>query len=185
MSFLSRLIIGLVSGLALVIAGVGVTGYFLYSKSRVDALKPVSAIVVLGGEHDGREAYAIALARQGVSNNVVLSNPHWSGDKEMAAYCALEDPSITVHCVRPNPATTRGEAQFTRELAAEHGWTSVLVISWRYHLPRARYIFSQCFSGEVLARPVPRDYDFGPAEWEYNYLYQTMGFAKAFIQGDC
>ena len=84
-----------------------------------------------------------------------------------------------------NAANATGEALFTRGLAAEHGWTSVMVISWRYHLPRARYIFSQCFDGEIVMRPVPRDYDFSAAHWEYIYLYQTVGFVKAFFQGRC
>lgn len=167
------------------IAGVGVVGYFVYNKSSVDSVRPVDAIVVLGGERDGREAYGIELARQGVSKNVVLSNPYRKGDKEMAALCAIKDVRFTVSCIPPDPKTTRGEALFTRELAARNGWNSVLVISWRYHLPRARYIFSQCFGGEIIMRPVPREYDFSLAEWEYTYLYQTVGFVKAIAQGRC
>ncbi|ELB87504.1 hypothetical protein Rwratislav_39420 [Rhodococcus wratislaviensis IFP 2016] len=174
-----------VSIVALVVAGVGVVGFFVFTESRIDPLTPVDAIVVLGGEHDGREDYGVNLAQQGVARNVVLSNPYWQGDPWMTAFCAINDPRFTVTCVPPVPATTRGEAEFTRELAEKNGWNRVLVISWRFHLPRARYIFSQCFDGEIVMRPVPRDYNYSLAEWEYTYLYQTVGFIKAFVQGSC
>ncbi|MFE7416423.1 YdcF family protein [Rhodococcus sp. NPDC057529] len=163
--------------------GLGAGGHFIYATARADSIRPVDAIIVLGGERDGREEYGIDLARQSISTNVVLSNPYGPRERGMAEFCATRDPAFTVTCVRPQPSTTRGEALFTRDLAAQHGWTSVMVISWRYHLPRARYIFSQCFDGEIVMRPVPRDYDFSVAHWECIYLYQTFGFVKAFFQG--
>ncbi|QTJ69926.1 YdcF family protein [Rhodococcus sp. ZPP] len=169
----------------LAVAGLGGMGYFVYSKSRIDPVKPVDAIIVLGGEHDGREEYAMELARSGVSRTVVLSNAYGTRNQRMAVFCATKDTRFTVSCIPPVPETTRGEAQFTRQLAEQHGWNSVLVVSWQYHLPRARYIFSQCFDGEIIMRPVPRAYNFSLAEWEYMYLYQTVGFAKAFVQGSC
>jgi len=171
--------------IAIAIAGVGVVGYFTFTKSRVDAIEPVDAIVVLGGEHDGREEYGIELASRGISRNLILSNPHGVRDRKMPGFCATSDPRFTVTCVRPNPSTTRGEALFTRNLAVQNGWKSILVISWRYHLPRARYIFSQCFDGDLIMRPVPREYDFSLPEWGYTYVYQSVGFVKAFLQGPC
>lgn len=170
--------------LVLAVAMLGISGYFVYTKSRIDPVARVDAIVVLGGDHDGRQEYGIELAQQGISRNVVLSD--WlTGAEATAKYCAIVDTRFVVRCVRPVPSTTRGEALFTRRLAAENGWTSILVISWRYHLPRARYIFGQCFEGEIRMRPVPRDYRRSLAAWEYTYLYQTFGFAKAFLQGPC
>ncbi|RZL74973.1 MAG: YdcF family protein [Rhodococcus sp. (in: high G+C Gram-positive bacteria)] len=167
------------------VAGLGGVGYSLYSRSHVDPMRHVDAIIVLGGDRDGREEYGIELARQGVSANVVLSQPYGRGDRKVAEFCAIQDQQFTVTCVPPQPSTTRGEALFTRDLAVQHGWNSVMVISWRYHLPRARYIFSRCFDGDIVMRPVPRDYEFSVAHWEYIYLYQTVGFVKAFFQGRC
>ena len=60
-----------------------------------------------------------------------------------------------------------------------------MIISWRYHLPRARYIFGNCFPGRVLARAVPRDYAFNLADWEITYAYQAVGTLKAAVQGGC
>jgi uncharacterized SAM-binding protein YcdF (DUF218 family) len=185
MSRLKVFVRGAICALIVAIVGVGMAGYFVFTNSRVDVVRPVDAIVVLGGEHDGREEYGIELATRGISRNVILSNPHGGRDKKMPRYCATLDPRFTVTCVRPHPSTTRGEAMFTRDLAQRNGWRSILVVSWRFHLPRARYIFSQCFDGRILARDVPRRYDFSLAEWEYTYLYQTVGFAKAVLQGEC
>lgn len=185
MQRLRALVVGAVITLVAAITAIGIIGYPVYNKSRVDPLKSVDAIIVLAGEHDGREAYGIELARQGVSKDVVLSDPYSDRDKKMVGYCATKDSRFTVTCVAPQLATTRGEALFTRDLAAKQGWTSIMVISWRYHLPRARYIFSQCFDGEISMRPVPRDYEHSLAKWEYTYLYQTVGFAKAIVQGSC
>ncbi|WAM16828.1 YdcF family protein [Rhodococcus sp. JS3073] len=175
----------LVVGASLASFGLAAGGYFVYTDSEFDPVRPVDAIVVLGGEDDGRVQYGIELARHGVSQNVVLSDWFLGTSKKMAAYCATKDPGIVITCFPPTPPTTRGEAMFTSDLAAQHNWKSLLVISWRYHLPRARYIFSQCFKGEIVMRPVPRDYNFSLAEWGYTYLYQTVGFAKAFLEDPC
>ncbi|MGB7364027.1 MAG: YdcF family protein [Rhodococcus sp. (in: high G+C Gram-positive bacteria)] len=177
-----------VSSAALVVAGtmgLGVAGYALFTRAAEDPITPVDAIVVLGGEHDGREEYGLNLARSGVSDTVVLSNPYSSKDTRMAQWCASGTAELTVLCVPPVPGTTRGEAIFTQQLAAQHGWNHVMVISWRYHLPRVEYIFGQCFSGQVSVRAVPRSYDFSLADWEYTYLYQVAGFVKARMQGQC
>ena len=95
---------------------------------------------------------------------------------------------IEVLCPVPDPLTTRGEALMTRKLAAERSWDRVIVVSWRYHLPRAGYIFERCFSdapGAVIMHAMPKRYQFSPLTWEFLYAYQWGGLAKAFIQGEC
>lgn len=169
----------------LLVAGVGVYGYSTFTRASSDPITPADAIIVLGGEHDGREAYGISLAEQGVADTVVLSNPYGNGDPVMDKYCGTSTEKYSVLCEEPDPNTTRGEAIFTERLAQERGWDHVVVISWRYHLPRAEYIFGQCFDGDVTMRAVPREYNFSLVFWEYTYLYQIAGFAKAAIQGDC
>lgn len=164
---------------------VGVGGYFTFTKARIDEVGRADAIIVLGGEHDGREAYGVLLAERGVADTVVLSDPYGESDPVMDGFCGVETDEYDVLCVEPEPSTTRGEAIFTQQLADERGWDHVVVISWRYHLPRARYIFDQCFAGDVTMQAVPRGYNFSLVYWEYTYLYQLAGFAKAAIQGDC
>ncbi|MGY4783674.1 YdcF family protein [Rhodococcus opacus] len=175
-----KIVAAMIVAVVLTICSAG-AGYVVYNRSTVDEIRPVDAIVVLGGERDGREEYAFDLARQGISRNVVLSDPYGPYGTNLAARCGTRDPKFTVKCVPPNPGTTLGEAIFTRNLAIANGWNSVMVVSWRYHLPRARYIFSHCLSGrDVFMLPVPRTYS--AARWAYQYFYQSAGFLKAFVQ---
>lgn len=163
----------------------GASGTLLFARATADPLKQADAIVVLGGEHDGREAYGLKLAEQGYANTVLLSNPYPTWDKTMKAAC-LQRRDIRVICRPPVPSTTRGEALMARELAESFGWNTVIVVSWRYHLPRARRIFDECFGSttrRVIMRDVPRVYPFSVAEWQYTYLYQYGGWVKAEIVG--
>ncbi len=170
---------------AILVSIVGIGGYLEFTRASIDPIAKADAIIVLGGEHDGREAYGVALAERGVADTVVLSDPYGPSDKVMQKYCDTETPDYTVLCRKPKPGTTRGEAIFTQELALERGWNHVVVVSWQYHLPRARYIFGQCFGGDVTMQAVPRAYNFSLVFWEYTYLYQLAGFVKAGVQGDC
>lgn len=175
----------------IVLVDMWVSGYFLFQRVNNDPLQQADAIIVLGGEHDGREDYGITLARQGWANTVVLSNPYGAGDGVMEGAChdtEGERGRVEVLCPVPDPLTTRGEALMTRELAAERSWDRVIVVSWRYHLPRAGYIFERCFSdapGAVIMHAMPKRYQFSPVTWEFLYAYQWGGLAKAFIQGEC
>ncbi|GAB92326.1 YdcF family protein [Gordonia rhizosphera] len=171
---------------AITFAGVG---YQLFYREHQDPLVPADAIVVLGGEHDGREDYGLRLAAAGYADTVVISNPYINDDYNrggralMERVCNAGTPEIEVICFDPDPSTTRGEAMFVQRLAAERGWKSVIVISWRYHLVRARFIFGQCFDGDVIMRSVPRDYGRSPIFWSYQFAYQYGGLAKAVILG--
>lgn len=177
----------LITALVFVLFLNGATGTVFFAHARPDPLRKVDAIVVLGGEHDGREAYGIKLAEQGYAPTVLLSDPYRPRDQVMRRYCQRRD-DIEVICRPPVPSTTRGEALMARALADKRGWRSVIVISWRYHLPRARRIFDLCFAppgGIVVMRDVPRAYPFSVARWQYTYLYQYAAWVKAELQGAC
>ncbi|WP_231996792.1 YdcF family protein [Mycobacterium scrofulaceum] len=170
-----------------IVAVTGVAGYFVFSNATDSAESHVDAIVVLGGEHDGREGYALGLARRGIAPTVVLSNPYRAADPVMRKSCLQKD-GVEVLCIKPDPPTTRGEAIMTRRLAVERNWKSVLVLSWRFHLPRARLIFSRCLSNigvSTVAKAVPRQYSLPVWYWEYIYFYQFAGIAKAITIDDC
>lgn len=178
------IVIVVVAGL---VAGTfGYVGDRVFAQAKTDALRPVDAIVVLGGAHDGREMYGVDLARAGVSDTVAISDPYGPRDTnpDLPKACASSDANVSVTCFRPEPATTRGEAQWVEDMAAKHGWRTVMVISWRYHLPRARYIFGHCapdIHGVFVA--VPREYRHSALRWTIEYTYQTAAFAKAAVVG--
>ncbi|WP_233211572.1 YdcF family protein [Mycobacterium sp. shizuoka-1] len=170
----------------LVVAVLGVTGFVLFTRPHADPLSKADAIVVLGGENDGRLQYGLQLAEQGYAHTVVLSNAYAGNAADLADFdqaCASGTPAITVVCFTPSPFTTRGEAMYVTRLAKQHHWTHVIVVSWNYHVVRARYIFHQCFDGNVTMRPVPRAYDFPPWRWAAEYAYQYAGLVKALVLG--
>lgn len=163
-------------------------GYQMFYRDHQDALRKLDAIVVLGGDDDGREQYALELARAGYANTLVVSNPypyHKGSDpirrSNMRALCNASTAELKVVCFEPTPATTKGEASFVSKLAATRGWTSVMVISWRYHLVRARYIFGQCYSGEVAMRSVPGPYQKPFTGWTREFAYQYGALLKAAV----
>ena len=181
---LRRLVFVVVAVLLSFAIAAGVGGFFLFNRPHVDPLAKADAIVVLGGEWDNRVAYGLDLARRGYADTVLLSDGYIGHRADMARACADPIPGISVICFTPTPFSTRGEAIFTAELASEHHWSHVIVVSWNYHMVRARYIFSQCFAGDLIMRPVPRTYDkLGVRKWSWIYAYQYAALAKASILG--
>jgi uncharacterized SAM-binding protein YcdF (DUF218 family) len=162
-------------------------GYFVFTRARSSPLGEADAVVVLAGEHDGREEYGISLAQRGLASTVVLSNPYRSQDKLMRQLCDARYDRIQVICNRPQETTTRGEAMMTRELAVQRHWRRLIVVTWRFHIPRTRFIFGQCLSPEteVSYVAIPRQYLYSLATWNSQYLYQYAGFAKAAVATSC
>lgn len=158
-------------------------GYFLFTRPHGDALAKADAIVVLGGDPDGRIDYGLDLARQGYADTVVISDAWGDNDREINRACAAGTATLSVICFVPDPFSTRGEAMFTADLAREHGWKHVIVVSWNFHLVRARFIFGQCFDGELTMRPVPRHYDYHLGDWAGVYSYQYRALVKAVLLG--
>lgn len=165
----------------------GVSGIALFTNAKVDPLQHADAVVVLGGEHDGREDYGIQLARSGWAPTVVISDAYGKNDTVMRRVCKPQS-RIEVICARAPERTTRGEAEMMHTLAVKRSWSRIIVVTWRYHLPRARLIFRQCFSSNpsaVVMDAVPRRYDYSLARWQFIYAYQYAAFAKAEVMGKC
>jgi uncharacterized SAM-binding protein YcdF (DUF218 family) len=185
---LRRSLVAVTAILVVMVIGVGVSGHFLFATAAEDQLHAADAVVVLGGEHDGRERYGIELARRVGARDVVMSDPYPADDPLMRTLCNSKPSGINIICRRPSPLDTRGEAIMARELGQARGWQRIIVVSWRYHLPRVRYVFSQCYSaepGRAIIRETPRSYAFDAATWEYLYVYQYAGLIKAAVQGRC
>ena len=157
--------------------------YLLVAQPTVN--KPVrsDAILVLGPPLvDGRLDEALRLAAAHYAGTVVISIG-WDKGLQRVAACANDNPAYQVICFRPNPATTRGEAEELGRLARERGWHSVLVVTSRYHVSRARLIVSRCVPGSV--RVLAPASTLSPGDWLYQFAYQTGGFAKAFLHRSC
>lgn len=180
-------VVGLCAGVAALLL-VGISGRVVFTAPREDPLQRADAVFVLAGEHDGREDYGLRLVSEGLAPVLVLSNPYPQQDALMWRTCSMHLQAIEIICRRPDSLTTRGEAILARQLATERGWKKIVVVTWRYHLPRARLVFSQCYSSQataVVMRGVPRSYNLTIVWREYVYAYQYAAFIKALIQGPC
>jgi uncharacterized SAM-binding protein YcdF (DUF218 family) len=167
---------------------IGGSGFIIFNNAPTDRLQRADAVVVLAGDHDGREDYGIALARSGWAPTVVISDAYDSWDPVMRRVCSESGGGVEVICPRAFPRTTRGEAIMVRRLANQRSWNKIIVVTWKYHVPRARFVFRQCFSPDpsaVVMEAVPRRYDYSVPLWEFVYAYQYGGLVKAMLLGDC
>lgn len=142
---------------------------------------PADAILVLGGEPYQRFETGRELAARGIAPVLLISRPlgPMPGMDELCGPL----PGVEVRCFHADPWTTRGEARELGKLAREQGWRSVVVVSQRTHLARARHLVARCFEGEV--QMVDSGEHLGAAATASQYFYQTGAWAKAFGEEGC
>jgi hypothetical protein len=176
-----RFRIALVSLLAL-IAGV-VAGVPVYVRPQIETLRHADAILILGGPDYERYRYGLDLGVQGWAPNVVVSNPHGANDRWLTRFCATPQTRFEMHCFTPDPPTTKGEGRELRRLASQHGWRTVIVVTLRPHISRARFILEQCFDVNLVMVAIPGR--LSVPIWAFQYVYQTAGYARALVQPGC
>ncbi len=168
----------LCSALVFALAGMPV-----YVAPQIDQLRRADAIFVLGGNGYQRYPDAMELALQGVAPRVVVSNPAGDQDVWLSDLCEHQRYPFTVTCFQPEPATTLGEARELRRLATEQGWRTVVVVTFRPHISRARYILHQCFDGDLIM--TESESDLSLEDWVWAYAYQTAAYVRAAVQPAC
>lgn len=176
-----------------------VAGIPVYVHPRTDPLQKADAIFILDGPGD-RRAYGFSLYDQGWAPNVVVSNPigpyepthptmwvnRWCKSPTWGSEFLSGDrswPTSAKFCPNPEPGNTLGEARALRDLAAQHGWHTVIAVTFRPHIARARFIFERCFNGALIMTASP--VDISAAQWAHEYVYQTAGFVKALFEDKC
>jgi len=139
------------------------------------------AIVVLGPATTSRTDAAVALMRQGLAHTLVISNA-WTHQR---ASQLCDDPPTgwTLICFLPAPDTTRGEAEYVRGVARAHGWTSIIAVTSMYHISRASLILKRCLSGQL--QMVAARESINPAQWLFQYAYQSGAYLRAALHTDC
>jgi hypothetical protein len=160
-----------------------IAGYLVIVDPTVNHPQHADAVVVLGPPDDNGRVYtALDLVHRHVTSNLVISV---TSEKQRQAKSLCTDPQdgFTVTCFQPRPATTRGEAEHVRDLARQHGWHSVIVVTSTYHVSRARMIFDRCIDGRLYLVAARRR--IGPLSWAYEYFYQTGAYVKAVLQSGC
>jgi uncharacterized SAM-binding protein YcdF (DUF218 family) len=103
-----------------------------------DAGEPADAIVALTGGAD-RIADAIELLNQGRAQRLLISGVHPSTTRKTLAGMVPEREQLFYCCVDigHEALTTVGNAKEARDWARYNGFTSLIVVTSSYHLPRS------------------------------------------------
>ncbi len=137
----------------LVAAFITATAY-LFVFPRQDAPGHADAIVVLSGATSERLDKALELMRAGVAPTLVISDGRDPAWRQAERLC--HGVRFHVLCFRPDPYSTRGEAEEVARLARARRWRAIDIVTSRYHVFRARLIFRRCYRGTlriVASRP--------------------------------
>jgi hypothetical protein len=132
----------------------------------------VDAIVMLAGPGD-RLPVAVRLAGEGRAPVLVVSQGHLG----YGGPCPAAVPGVTLVCFDPNPADTRGEAEYVGRLAQREHWRSLVVVATPEQAVRARLIVGRCYPGTiyVVTAPVPW------SQLTYEVAYGWAALFKALV----
>ena len=148
----------------------------LFVWPSADDPEAADAVVLFAGGRGERLALAERLMAEGMAPNLVVPNgtaPEWPDGNRV---CNGHLP-YAVHCPRPEPDTTRGEARTIAALAGEKGWTRVIAVTSSYQLSRARLLLERCFDGEVLgARAQP---ELSALAWGQRVAHEWLAWTHA------
>jgi len=158
--------------LGAIVLGVATARLFIWPDRGMPA--HVSAIVMLNGPGDRLDT-ALDLAWQHRAPFVVISrgSSYWGH----GSICAPRIPRVTVICFNPDPAHTRGEAEFVGRLARKYRWQSVALVTITPQDSRARLRVERCFAGPVYVMTAP----LSPSAWPYQIAYEWGALVKALI----
>ncbi|MGN6794137.1 MAG: YdcF family protein [Streptosporangiaceae bacterium] len=129
----------------------------------------VSAIVMLAGPGD-RLKLALQLARERRAPYLVVSRGH----DGYGGPCPRPVPRVRLICFEPNPASTRGEAEYVGRLARKYHWGSITLVATAMQDYRARLRVERCFAGPVYVKTVGLPW----TSWPGQILYEWAATIK-------
>jgi uncharacterized SAM-binding protein YcdF (DUF218 family) len=132
------------------------------------------AIVMFAGPGN-RLPVALQLAREHRAPVLVVSLGHLGYGGPCPA--ASSAPDVKIICFDPDPADTRGEAEFAARLARRYGWRSVVLVTIAAQATRARVIIRRCYSGAVYVVTASQAW----YEWPYQIAYGWGSLFKALL----
>jgi uncharacterized SAM-binding protein YcdF (DUF218 family) len=134
---------------------------FVWSPWASSAPSHADAIVVLSGDKRRLEP-GLELFRKGVAPTLAISGVdrerRWPQARRLCG-----QPRVL--CFDPVPFSTQGEARAIARLARQRGWRSVVVVTSRFHVTRARMLFRRCFHGSLFLVPTGSTWWRLPEEW--------------------
>ena len=103
------------------------------------------AVVVLFGGR-ARLPVGVELVERGVAPVLVVSQGR---ERSWRSPGLCDRRDIRVVCPVADDESTRGEARLIGRLARERGWDSLVVVTSRFHLLRARLLIERCYGGRL------------------------------------
>lgn len=142
------------------------------------------AVIMLGGASAERLPVAERLKESLDIPVLVVSHTDTPGNASADALCNDSAHSgVTLVCLTLDEQDTRGEARAIGALVAAKGWTTVTVVTSRYHLARAGVLISQCTTAAVdMVGSAP---DFNPKQWLDRFVVETGGLLDATLRPEC
>jgi uncharacterized SAM-binding protein YcdF (DUF218 family) len=158
--------------LALVVFGVATVRLFVLPEltplpARADA------IVELAGPGN-RDATTMALVHAGKAPVVAQSTVRVEAGTHR---CLPRADGVEVLCFNPSPGTTRGEARYIGQMAAQRHWQSVIIVTTPDHALRAQLRVSRCFPGTIYVATAPLPW----WDWFRQIPYQWAASVKALL----
>jgi uncharacterized SAM-binding protein YcdF (DUF218 family) len=155
---------------------------FAFPPAETGAPARADAIVVLAGAHE-RLPPALELVRQGVAPRLLISSVSRSRPWPLAQrLCAAgRYAGADVVCFDAAPYSTQGEARAVGRMARSRGWKSLVVVSSRFHLTRAKLLFRRCYPGSLSLVGVPTKWWRIPGEWvsETGKLFVQLTYQRS------
>lgn len=165
-----------------VVVALAVASYVLFVRAGSDGPGHADAVVVLAGGRGERLARAQTLMARDVAPTIAISNGNQPGWHDANRLCEGAQ-RFRVICFRPQPQTTRGEAEAIRRLARDNGWRRVVIVTSTYHLTRARMLVRRCYDGHTsFVGATPRD---GIVGWAKRIVHEWFGLAEAVVVRGC
>lgn len=141
----------------------------------IDPPARADVVVLLSGD-GGRLPGALRLMQQRVAPTLLfLGQP----DTQAVADLCREPQSFAVICIRPRPDDTRTEARAAGREARTRNWHSMVLVTSRYHITRARILFRRCFGGDLHTTGYTPDY--GPTFARHEIAHEWLGLVYASV----
>jgi uncharacterized SAM-binding protein YcdF (DUF218 family) len=160
---------------AIVLVGLLIANLVCFVWPSTGKLQHADAVVVLAGGDGERLDRGFELVRAGVAPTLVAS----TGPR---ALCNSSQP-FEVLCFTPSPETTRGEAEAIGQLARQHGWTRIVLVTSTYHMLRAKLLVDRCYAGTIEAAPAEPDQ--GIVAWIAAIGHEWGGLAESVVHRSC
>lgn len=175
--------IGVWVSLGLVVVWVaGSLRFFAFpsAMTSADQVGSVDAVYILGAATDERLAAGIELVESTTSDQLVVTV---TPGNSLHRFCS-EDHDFTVHCLTPDPVSTRGEARQWAALAERQTFDSVAIITMRPHATRTMGYFERCFGGNIHVVD-DQVLSFSALEWGKQFIYETGAMFKFVASKGC